>query len=231
MITLDEVRRAMPPKLKGSATQELTDKINQISTDPEASRNIRENFVSYTSILSDGRFKTEDYLNAVSYISFKLMGYTNKEAYVRTFPQRYTDMVSRGVTDKDISSFIAAYNKNRLVNLILEQTLVPTWVLNQDLYQKAINTQAQLMLDAKSEKVRSDAANSLLTHLKRPEAQQVELSITHKDNSGIEELNETLRKLANQQQEAIKSGISTQQITHQKLIDMTPIDIEEAEIV
>lgn len=232
MITVDQVRRAMPPKLRGAATQELADKINQASSDPDVARNIRDNFISYTSVLNDGKFKTEDYLNAVMYVSYKLIGYSNKEAYARTFPQRYQDMIARGSTDKDISSFVAAYNKNKLVNAILEQTLVPTWVLNQDLYQKAINVQAELMLDdSVSAKVRTDAANSLLTHLKRPEAQQVELSISHKDSSGIEELNETLRKLAVQQQEVIKSGVTTQQIAHQRIIDTTPVDVTEAEII
>jgi hypothetical protein len=36
----------------------------------------------------------------------------------------------------------------------MAQTLVPSYVLNADLYQKALNTSAELMISAKSEKVR-----------------------------------------------------------------------------
>ena len=32
--------------------------------------------MSYTSVMKDGRFKTEDYAHAVAYVSFKLMGLT-----------------------------------------------------------------------------------------------------------------------------------------------------------
>ena len=64
---------------------------------------------------------------------------------------------------------MTSYNKNKLVNLILEQSMIPSWVLNQDMYQKALNVQCELMLTANSEKV-SDAANSILTHLKPPQS-------------------------------------------------------------
>ena len=61
-------------------------------------------------------------------------------------------MLSAGKNAKDISSFVTSYNKNKLVNLILEQSMIPSWVLNQDMYQKALNVQCELMLTANSEK-------------------------------------------------------------------------------
>lgn len=63
-----------------------------------------------------------------------------------------------GVSEKDQSSYISAYHKSKLVNLIFEQTLIPIHILNAPLLQQAINVQAELMLTANSEKVRSDAA-------------------------------------------------------------------------
>lgn len=70
MLTLAEVQGVMPANLRGSATQELVDLINQIATEPEATQAIRDNFVSYASVLKDGKFKTEDYVNAVVYVSY-----------------------------------------------------------------------------------------------------------------------------------------------------------------
>lgn len=228
MLTIHEVERAIPKQMKINVSQEMVDSLNALSTDPEAARNMRENFISYASVMKDGRFKLEDYVHAVAYVSYKIMGYTNRDSYSRTFPGRYQTLVARGATDKDISAYVAAYNKNKLVNLILEQTLIPSYVLNQDLYQQALNVQADLMMNAKSEKVRTDAANSILTQLKKPETKKVELDIGIKDSSGMNELKDQLEKMALMQQELIRNGSSTQQIAHQKLIQS---EAEDAEVM
>ena len=224
MLTTVDVARALPPQLKINVTQDLVDMVNNISSDPEAARTIRENFVSYASILKEGRFKIEDYVHAVTYCSFKIMGYSNRESYARTFPNRYTGLVARGASDKDISAYVAAFNKNKLVNLVLEQTLIPSWILNQDAYQRAINVQLDLMISAKSEKVRSDAANSLLTHLKKPEKKELNLNVT--DTSGLNELNQKLRELAEIQQGLIQNGMRTSDIARQTIIDAEVVDVQ-----
>ena len=217
MITVDEIKSALPTHLRTAASQTMADRLNKLSNDPEMAKNLRDNFVSYTHVLMEGRFKIDDYLAAVAYVSFKLMGYTNQESYKRTFPDRHTALVARGATQKDISAYVAAFNKNKLVNMVMEQTLVPVWVLNQDIYQKAINVQAQLMVSSNSDKVRSDAANSLLTHLKKPEIKHVELAIAVDESSGMRELKDTLAALAQRQQDMIGQGVPTRDIAHQTL--------------
>jgi glutamine synthetase type III len=126
---------------------------------------------------------------------------------------------------------VSAYNKGKLVNLILEQTLVPTWVLNADIYQKAINTQADLMMNSASDKVRCDAANSLLTHLKKPEAAGPLINLDLRETSGMNELKDMLRQVASRQQAAIESGVSTADIAAQPIIEGEAINrgIGEAE--
>ena len=215
MLTVDTVVRALPATLRGSVDQALVDKINNIVTDPLIAEQVRENFISYTSVLQDGRFKTEDYLHAVTYVSFKLMGMSNKDAYFRTFPARYQALVAKGTSDKDISAYVAAYAKGKLVNLIMEQSLVPTWVLNQDIYQKAINTQAHLMVNANSEMVRTQAANSILTHLAKPKEAGPLINFDMRENSGMNELRDMLKKVAEKQIEAINSGAATKDIAGQ----------------
>lgn len=219
MLTRDQLEQALPPNLKGAATQQLTDRINNVVTDPIVAEQIKENFVSYTSVLKDGRFKTDDYLSAVTYVSYKLMGLSNQDAYMRTFPKRYQALLAKNTSSKDIAAYVSAYNKGKLVNLILEQTLVPSWVLNQDIYQKAINTQLELMTTAQSEKVRTEAANSILTHLKRPEVKSINLNLGTQENSGLAELKGMLTQLAEKQIEAIQSGTPTQLIAAQPIID------------
>ena len=186
--------------------------------------------MSYTKVLADGRFKMESYVSAVKYVSHKLMGSSDIDAYVKTFPDKYQDFLQRGVASKDIASYVCAYNKTKLVNLIREQSLIPSWVLNQDLYQKALNTQADLMLTAKSEKVRSDAANSLLTHLKQPETQKVQLDIGVKETSVVQDMRNAVQALAAAQRDQIRAGQATAQgVAHSKLVAEV-VDVEVKEV-
>jgi len=219
-LTVDQVEKALPANLKHAATQQLADQINNIVSDPLVAEQVRNNFISYTAVLKEGKFKTEDYLHAVTYVSFKLMGLSNQDAYFRTFPNRHAALVAKGTTSKDIAAYVSAYNRGKLVNLILEQTLVPTWVLNQDLYQRAINTQADLMINAQSEMVRTTAANSILTHLAKPKEAGPLINLDMRETSGMNELKDMLTALAKKQQEAIKEGgLTTKDIADQKVIE------------
>ena len=226
-ITKELVARALPGNLKSAATDQLADMINQISADPLIAEQIRDNFLSYTSVLKDGKFKVEDYLNAVAYCSYKLMGDSNQDAYFKTFPQRYANLVAAGRTPKEISSYVAAYAKGQLVNKIMEQTLVPSWVLNQHMYQAALNTQFKIMTDEDvSPKVRSDAADSLLTHLTKPKEAGPLINIDMGETSGMNELKDALSRMAQQQQTLINAGVSTKEIAAQDIVDATPKEIQ-----
>ena len=209
VLDVEQFKKALPDKMKKSVSQELVDQVNLMLADPDMYEHYRENLISYTSVMADGKFRIDQYVNAVKYVSHKLMGCTNERAYANTFPDKMVDFAARQVTKKEISSYVHAYNGSKLVNLILAQTLVPVHVLNMDLFQKAINTQAELMVTAKSEKVRSDAANSLLTHLKPPEIQKIELDIGVKPDSAIEALRASTMDLVAQQRQLLQAGLMT----------------------
>lgn len=218
-LTPEQFKQALPEKMRRSVSTEVIDKVNELLANPDMREIYRENLISYTSVLMDGKFKLTGYIDAVKYVSFKLMNMTNQRAFELTFPKKIQDWVARGVEPKDIASYISSYNKSKLVNLILEQTLIPTHVLNADLYQKALNVQADLMLTAKSEMVRTTAANSLLTQLKPPETKKIELDVTQKESSAIKELREATLALAAQQRDMIKAGIANaQEVAHSKII-------------
>jgi len=223
-LTPEQFKDALPAKVKKSVNAELINKINTTLADPEMYEAYRDNLISYTRVMNEGRFKLTNYIDAVKYVSHKLAGMTNIKAYSLTFPEKIKRFTAQAVEPKDIASYVTAYNKSKLVNLILEQSLVPTWVLNQDLFQKALNTQAELMTTANSEKVRSDAANSLLTHLKQPETKKIELDIGIKKDSSIAALRQSTMELVAQQRLAIEAGVSTaEEIAHSGIL------IEQAE--
>lgn len=228
LITLEEVRASVPTKLQSVVSQSLVDKLNYLNSEvPEAAESIRDNFITYVDVLQEGKYKLEDYLNAIKYVSFKLMNKTNRDAYRLTFPNRFKRMKESGNAEKDIDSVISAYNRNKLVNKIYEKTIIPSWILNQDAYQEAINTQVRLMRTASSERVQAMAADSILNHLKRPEnITQAQLNINVGTGSFIDELQKNLINLAQSQKELIKSGVSTKEIAEQRII----VDVEPEEV-
>ena len=221
LLTMDQLQRVVPKKMKALVSQKTIDTFNNIVCDDEFRETYRDNLLSYTSVLQDGKFKIGSYMDAVRYCSFKIMGCSNIEAYTKTFPDRYTKHLQNGTSQKDIASYVTSYNKNKMVNLIMEQSLVPMHVLNLDYYQRAINVSADLMMNATSEKVRCDAANNLMTQLKAPETKKIELDIGIKEGSVIEELNNASMALAAEQRLRISSGAATAlEVAHSVIIDV-----------
>lgn len=227
MLTLSEVQDSLPAGQKGNITQPMVDQLNALSKDPEEARYIRDNFVSFSQVLSEGRFKLGDYVRAVMYVSHKVMGKSNLDAYKQTFPDRHRQMVADGRAPKDIASYVAAYNKGKLVNLVYERAMIPTWVLNQDMFQSALNTNYEIMNDVnESGRVRVEAANSILTHLKKPESNKAELKIEIGLNDGMHALEQRIREMAEVQQKTIEG----QTLTAQEVAAL-PMNIPEAETV
>lgn len=217
--TIEQFKDSLPSTMKKSVNQQLIDTIDKTLSEPEMYETYRENLLSYTKVMQEGKFRTENYIFAVKYVSHKLSGKTNLDAFSVTFPDKIQRWTTQGVSSKDIASYVTAYNKSKLVNLIMEQTLIPSWILNQDLYQQALNQQAYLMINANSEKVQTDAANSLLTALKRPETQKVEMDIGVKEDGSIAALRETTMELSRMQRQAIEAGsMDAQEVAHQKLV-------------
>lgn len=227
LLTLEAVTGAVPPHLKNAITQHLVDQVNNVASDPLFAEQVRNNFLSYVAVMKEGKFKIGDYLHAVVFVSYKLMGYSNKDSYLRAFPARHQELVARGTSEKDISAYVAAYARGKLVNLILEQSLVPTWVLNQHIYQEAINTQYKLMTTAQSEKVQTEAANSLLTHLKKPEGKDFQINMDMRETSGITELKNALKDMAEAQKAAIAGGAGIKMITEAPIIEAKAREVED----
>lgn len=226
-ITVEVLKKALPDKYKVRITDEFADKINQLLDDPDYAEIYRDNFLAYSTVLNDGKFKMEEYLNAVKYCSHKLMGRSNIDSYIRTFPDRYNDFLAKGYSDKEISAQVSIYNKGKLPNSILEQSIIPSWIINQDLHQKAINVLADLMMTANSEKVRADSANSLLVHLKPPEVKKVELDIGVKSNKEIDDMKTLLAELSAKQLQLIDNGMaSVVDVAHTKIIEAEYKEVE-----
>lgn len=225
-LTRDQLLATLPDKrLHKYVDDEVVALINS-EPDSEMRRVFKENVLTYTSVLTEGRFSLAGYINAIKFVSLKLMGDSSTVAYSKVFPDRYQALVDKGTSSKNISSFADNYSKNQMVVKIFERTLIPTHILNAGLYQEAINTQADLMRNARSETVRQKAAESLIVNLKAPEVAKVEIDVNY-NNDVIEDLRATTRALAQQQRNLIEKGqANAQDIAHSDIIARK---VEEAE--
>jgi len=218
-ITEEEFKEAMPAHVRKNISPELLHQINTVISDTEVAAVFKENVVGLSTVMREGKFKLESYLHAVKFVSHKLLGDTHIAAWSKTFPNRYNAAVKRGDTRSEMAAVASRYASSKLVILLMGQTIVPTHILNAPLYQQALNVQADLMMHAKSEKVRCDAASNLLATLKPPEAKKIELDIGVKEDQTIQQLRETTMELARQQRRMIESGAaSARSIAEAKLV-------------
>jgi len=217
-LTKDMLAGSLPDKrFRKYITDDLVAVVNS-EPDSELRRVYRDNVLSYSTVLSTGKYSLAAYVNAIKFTSLKMLGDRSSTAYSKVFPDRYQALVDKGTGASQIASFADNYAKNALIVKIMEQTMVPTHILNAGIYQQAINTQADLMLNAKSEMVRQKAADSLITNLKAPEATKVEIDINYNDDI-IEDLRATTRSLAKQQMQMIMGGqANAKDIAHSEIL-------------
>jgi hypothetical protein len=227
MLELATVKKLLPKSHRTLITQEFLDRIEESVTDSAVAEQVKENFITYLNVLSKGRYKMEDYLSAVKYISFKLLGYSNIDAYAATFPERYARLVREG--QQKIDAFVAMYNKNKLVTQIYEQTMVPTYVLNAPLHQEALNALAEMIRDPSVRGMtKVKACDTILQHTKQPEVVKGELSINIDQQDTIADLRDVTEKLAQTYRKTLESGYKTlKEVSEAKIIDVEYDTIEE----
>lgn len=209
VLTVDQLKVAVPQSLRVAVTPDLVNQINSLMADPELRDHFRENLIGFSSVLKEGKFKLLDYINATRYVCYKSMGDTNALAYAKTFPDRYQALVDKNMTSKEISAYVSSYSKSKLVTMLLEQVLVPMHIMYDDYRHQAIKQLMELTLHASSEKVQSDSADRLLTHLKPPEQVKLRLELDNNDKAELDSMRESMRILAARQKEQIDLKMST----------------------
>ena len=222
MLEIEAVKKLVPKTQRSLITQEFLDKIEASVNDELIAEQFKENFVTYLNVLSKGKYKMNDYISAVKYVSFKLLGYSNINAYAATFPERYQRLKDEGQTQ--IEAFVSMYNKNQLVVQIYEQTIVPTHILNAPLHQEALNTLADMIRD---DSVRGmtkvKACEAILQHTKQPEIIKGELTIGIEQSDTINDLREVTENLAETYKRMLETkGMSLKEVAEANIIDITP---------
>jgi hypothetical protein len=206
-----ELQSALPAVFRGSINKELLDEINTNLKNVDLEDSYADQLIWFGSALSDTRYSLSNYVKAVKYVSLKAVGHTNVSAWSTTFPDRFNRLKKLGKTAKEIHNHVASYVRSGLVVKLLAQAMVPVHLVNQKAFQDAINVQVHLMNNAKSETVRTTAANSILANVKPPEAIEIDIEVTNTDTgaSAIDLLKTVSVDLAKQYSELLKNKAVT----------------------
>jgi len=228
-LTLDSLKQIIPKNLRSSISEDMVENINSIIEDPEAAKLYREDLLTYTSVLKEGKFNFEAYLDACRFCTFKTIGDTNKDAYIKTFPDRYQRMVDNGWVEKDINSSISAYRKGMMVSKIMERSFIPISILARDLHLEALEVNHTLMYHASSDTVKQKASATILEYTKSPEEAKIEIDMSIRDQGNIvDQYENALRFAAQEQMKMIKAGGDIKNVANIKLTrEEEIIDVQE----
>lgn len=213
------LQKVLPKKHSSMITDEIVDFLNKAETNPSTVDEFRENFMTYSKVLSEGKYSLEEYVNAVKFVTNKMLGYTDIDSYALVFPDRYERVMEDNNNNRDVVSVYASrYKKTKLVTQILEQTIVPSYIYNAPYFQEAILEAVKIMQTSKSDIARVNACSIVLTHTKPPEEQKLQLEIGVKENNEVADLMSSMKELANTQLEMLKQGATVKQISSTEVV-------------
>ena len=218
-LTLDLLTQVVPTKIRSMITEDLVDELNSWTDNPILQEAFKENMITYTGVLQDGKYKVTDYINAVKFVSLKLLEFSDFDAYCSVFPERVAILRAKDIDDDGIRPYASAYKKNKLVVSIFQQTIIPTYVLNAPLHQEALNKLAVLMNNSRSDLVKVKAAEAILAYTKMPETKKIELDLGVNTIDVMSELKKATEVLAEQQRHSLENGTPLQSIAESRIID------------
>jgi len=205
-ITVHTLKDITPKNQRSMITEELVDKLNKWNEDPKLMESYTDNVLTYISVLKEGKFKITDYMNAVRFVSYKLMGYSDIDAYAIAFPERYERLREEGLSRDEISPYTSAYKKNMLVTKIFEQTVIPINVLNNHMAQDALNELMKIGLHGRSEMARVTALSKVIDKTDAVETQKLQLDVGINNSDELSDLRTMLSEVATEQLGYIEKG-------------------------
>jgi len=220
-MNLEELKELMPAKKKKFMNQELVDMINDAEVRGDFDGEFEKKVVSYSSILTQGRYKTSDYIAAVEFCTYYLSGDEQSEAYVKTFPDKVKKRVLEG-RSAYATGAPSMYYSGQLVQAIMAQAQMNVRMRHYNKIDFAVETLFDLCTSKTStDRIRMESADKLLTQLKEPETSKVELEIGIKKDESGQALEKKMLEMATLQRSMFENGAN--------LMDLQKIEFKEGE--
>lgn len=230
-LTIESIQTALPSR-KNAVTQELVDMLNDVNQEAEfQGESILHTAVTYEKLMITHKASIREYIDAIRFCAYLVTLDDNlTEAYKKTF--YYRDFVkermnvdTKSVKYAELTSAASRYKRNsKLVADLLTYSQAPMEIMFLGLRYKAVGVLADVMMNARQDRDKINAAKELLAATKGPETQKIELDIGVKENSAIANLNEQLSVLAGRQKMLLEAGA-------RDLADFGSMKVKQEEIV
>ncbi len=222
--------------------EQVVDEVNKLAKDPQYGEEFIQSYLDHLAVLKKNtRYTPTRYLNALKFFSLVEGGDPLIEAYIKVFPDRYTQRTNRepnqAAKKAMMTSEASRYNRTQLVNDIRYAATIPVQLIHRHLLHDAILETANLMTNAKSELVRQKAAATLIQELKPAEDNTINIRVEDGTGSVIEDLRKATERLALKEHQAVLLGTKTlEEVSATKIIegeseivDVTPEPVLEEE--
>ena len=209
-ITKEKIQKLLPKGSSHKVTDEIIAMIDRMEDDIGLTQEyLEESLLSHIHILREVKVDLDDYINAIKYCNLT-QHYTNKDAWMMVFPDRYKALEDRG---RDPSSDIAMYNGRKIVTKI--KALMATSISLQYApeFHEAFMVQVRLMRgeDANGNKkvtpmVQHLAAKTVM-EMAKPEDKPEAIETTVEKGSIIDEYEKAFGMAAMAKLKAIQDGV------------------------
>jgi hypothetical protein len=230
--TAEELQKLLPTK-KALITDEIADIINKSQSEPEfQGESLLQSAITYENVLRGARVGIKEYLNAIRFCAYLVsMDDNYTEAFKKTFWERSFVQERLGLSTDDpryneLTSAASRYRKSKLVTDILTVSAVPFHLMFAGMRYKAVGVLAELMMTAKYDRDKINAAKELLVATKNEDTKvALELGPSQQAVTMQQQLNAQLAELAMNQKKLLEAGLDLREV--QKTgIRLNTIDVE-----
>lgn len=211
-LTLEDVQKNLPSR-KGAITQEIVDILNNSRTEPEfQGESLLQSAITYEAVMQKNKAGIKEYLRAIRFCAYLISFDDNfTEAYKKAFADRQfvqdrLNLDSSNPKYNELTSAASRYRRSKLVVDILTMSQVPLDLMFTGARFKACGVLTELMVTAKLDRDKINAAKELLAATKPPENLKIDLDVGVKESSAIQQLNDQLAELANRQKTHLEAG-------------------------
>jgi len=184
----NNVMVALPPAVKKKYIEnipsDVIEHIKVLHKDVDTGFIFLDNLYRDMEVLDTGTHgrHTLDIMGVVklsSYMTYIKLGYSKPNAYRKA----YTIASGINIDGKEVDKKVKGLESSKAFIIAQKLNMIPAHIQFVGVYNKAIETLYNLMIDEKSgQRTRLESAVALMTHLKQPEPTKFELAVTHTGN-------------------------------------------------
>ena len=216
ILTISDVQKALPSK-KNTITKELVDIINKSQEEPEfQGTTLLSTAITYEELMVKNKASAREFVDAIKFCAYlTTMDDNATEAFRRTFSSRKfvidrMDAIAGSKEYNELTSAASRYKReNRLVTDLLTYSQAPLDIMFTGWRYKAVGVLADVMMNARQDRDKINAAKELIAATKGPDNLKIALDIGVKESSAIASLNEQLAEAAMKQKMLLESGSSS----------------------